>query len=51
MVMKAKVRNEHHDLYRRGIIDEIPADILALLREQHPELEGGKVEKEPEDKE
>lgn len=45
MVQKAPIRNEHHEAYRAGRLDEIPAEVLPLLEANYaklPKAEGAK---------
>lgn len=38
MVLKPAIRNEHHEAWRAGKLDEIPAEILPLLEENYGKL-------------
>lgn len=38
MVLKAAIRNEHHEAWRAGRLDEIPEHILPLLEEAYGKL-------------
>ena len=40
MVLKPAIRNEHHEAYRAGRLDEIPAEILPLLEENYAKIPG-----------
>lgn len=38
MVLKPAIRNEHHEAYRAGRLDEIPLEILPLLEENYKDM-------------
>lgn len=44
-MLKPKVRNEEHEAYRAGRLEEISSASLEILRAEHPELEGGEKKK------
>lgn len=38
MVLKPAIRNEHHEAWRAGKLEEIPPEILPLLEENYAKL-------------
>lgn len=49
MVLKPAIRNEHHEAYRAGRLDEIPEHVLPLLEERYGKLPNAKGTKKVEE--